>query len=537
VSQSLPLVNYLNALAFVPLYAIGWLVGVWHGTADFRAQYFQDKTPFVFAGRLVAASLGALTAVLAALIAGRLGLTRRSSLVVGGLAALFPTDVWLSHVTKTDSGVVFGVLLLSWSILCKLDNPEETWADVLIGLALAITLSFKQTAVLVAAPLLVGMAALSRKECHLPWSEITRGLLLTLVACVLVWIPMNIGIFFDVNRFLAWQRFLLIAVESGKPASAYQIAELAFRTRFLNIEGLTAAGAVVWLIAPWVRRDLRFLMLWGSAAFAYVAINVASGPVIYTRYYFPYDELAFTLGCVAALSLVERGGVSRAAGLCLTAALLVCAGAGSLEIVGQAMTPPIGVRCSEVIRAIADPGRDKILAADLYALGLPIDPAAANEDRRRDERLAKKYGMAMPENPRETPPGQDDCPGGYYARAIPYSLGGDPARSSSLTARTGKVTPYWWPVQYEEWDLDYWTRRGFNIFVLAEGMGFSGSGISMYDEPLYRTFHEQIKQRCELVATLPTTRTHFYERTLSIYRLRDPKGAGSAAVTRSAPVD
>jgi hypothetical protein len=201
------------------------------------------------------------------------------------------------------------------------------------------------------------------------------------------------------------------------------------------------------------------------------------------------------------------------------------------------MTPPIGVRCSKAIRSIADPDRDKILTADLYALGLPIDPAAANEDRRRHERLAKKYGMAMPENPRETLTGQDDRPCGYYAREIPYSLGGDPARESSLTARIGRITRFWWPVQYEEWDLAYWTSRGFTIFVLAEGAGFAGSGIRMYDEPLYRTFHEQLEERCELVATLPTTRTLFYERALSIYRLRDPKGAGTAGVTRSVVVD
>ena len=83
-SQTLPLVNYLNAASFVPLYAVGRLVGVWHGAADFRAQYFQDPTPFIFAGRFVAACLGALTAVLAALIAGRLGLSRRSSLARSG---------------------------------------------------------------------------------------------------------------------------------------------------------------------------------------------------------------------------------------------------------------------------------------------------------------------------------------------------------------------------------------------------------------------------------------------------------------------
>ena len=57
-SQTLPLVNYLNAASFVPLYAIGRLVGVWHGTADFRAQYFRDPTPFIFAGRFVTACLG-----------------------------------------------------------------------------------------------------------------------------------------------------------------------------------------------------------------------------------------------------------------------------------------------------------------------------------------------------------------------------------------------------------------------------------------------------------------------------------------------
>lgn len=88
-------------------------------------QYFRDPTPFIFTGRLVAACLGALTAVFAALIAKRLGLSRRSSLVVGGMVAVFPFNVLLSHMAKTDSGVAFGVLLLTWSILRKRDEPES----------------------------------------------------------------------------------------------------------------------------------------------------------------------------------------------------------------------------------------------------------------------------------------------------------------------------------------------------------------------------------------------------------------------------
>jgi hypothetical protein len=167
-SQTLPLVNYLNAASFVPLYAIGRLVGVWHGVADFRAQYFLDKTPFVFAGRFVAACLGALTAVLAVLIAGRLGLSRRSSLLVGAMVAVYPMNVWLSHPAKTDSGVAIGVLFLTWSILRKLDNPESIGADAVVGLALAVVVSFKQTAILVAPPLLLGMTALLRWDCDRP---------------------------------------------------------------------------------------------------------------------------------------------------------------------------------------------------------------------------------------------------------------------------------------------------------------------------------------------------------------------------------
>src|SRR5947207_1022424 len=110
---TLPLINYLNATSYVFMYAIGRLIGVWHGTAEFRAQYFSDRTPFMFAGRLVAASLGALSAPLAAMIASRLGLTRRSSLIVGCLVALLPINIWISHVAKPDSGVALGVLLLA----------------------------------------------------------------------------------------------------------------------------------------------------------------------------------------------------------------------------------------------------------------------------------------------------------------------------------------------------------------------------------------------------------------------------------------
>jgi hypothetical protein len=517
-SQTLPLIHYLYAASYVLLYAIGRLVGAWHGTADFRAQYFHDPTPFIFAGRFVSACLGALSAPLSALIARRLGLSRSSSLIVGGLVALFPMNVWVSHNGKADSGVAVGVLLLAWSILRKLDDPESKSDDVMVGVALAVAVSFKQTALLVVAPCLVGLMALLRWDCNLPWPRIARGLLVTSVASILAWVPMNIGILLDIKGFLDWQRLTLISVESGGSATAYQIAKTAFRTLAKSIDGLTAAGLMTWLFSPFVRRDRKFAMLWGSSAFAYVAVNVASPvPEQFARYYLPYNELAFTLGCVAALSLVEREGRSRAVGLFLTAAVLACSGAGSIEVVRQAMTTPMAARCSRVIEAIAHPERDKILAGRLYMLGVPVSAEAAHEDRERHQRLAKKYGVTLLETPKERIYQHDNRTGGYYVRAIPYGIGGDESVASSPVGRMKMVKPFWWPIQYEEWDLDYWTARGFDIFmVTGEGRGF------ITDQPYYRSFHEQIRERCELVAVLPTTRSLFGEMEVKIYRLRRP---------------
>jgi hypothetical protein len=183
------------------------------------------------------------------------------------------------------------------------------------------------------------------------------------------------------------------------------------------------------------------------------------------------------------------------------------------------MATPMGARCAKVIEAIADPERDKILAAAPHMLGVPVSEAAASEDRERHERLGRKYGVTLPEKPPERMRSRDRVARGYYVRTIDYSMGGDPNREGSLSSRTKVIMPYLWPIQEEEWDLDYWTTRGFNIFMLIKGV-WSGSGVVLYDEPLHRSFHEAIEKRCELVATLRTSRDLFGERTVRIYRLQ-----------------
>jgi len=515
-----PLIYYLNAASFVVLYATGRLFGVWQGTADFRAQYFHDPTPFIFAGRFLAASLGALSAPLAALIASRLGLSRKSSLIVGGMVALLPVNIWLSHVAKPDIGTATAVLFLVWSILHKSDNPEAWGADAMVGAALAIALSWKQTAVFVIAPSLVGFMAILRWDCKLPWSRIARGLLTSLVACVLLWIPMNIGLIIGIKGFLHTQQHQWMT--QSRSASASEIVKAVVPLLAGNVSGMTAPALVVWLIAPWIRHDRKFVVFWGASAFAFVGFSALAGAVAATRArdYLSSGELAFTLVCVAVLSLTERKGLSKFVGVALAAAILACSMIGSAEVVRQAMTIPMSVRCGQVIKAISQPERDKILAVmnPSDRLGVPISLDAMNEDYDRHIRLAKKYDVKLRERATERSSRRDDIARGYYIRTLPGLSGGMEDLPQEVVAKI--ALPYLWPLQEEEWDLDYWTDRGFNIFVVASEEIFLHSEV-----PSFRTLYSQIKERCELVALLPTTRDRFFESEVRVYRLRKQPAA------------
>jgi hypothetical protein len=193
---------------------------------------------------------------------------------------------------------------------------------------------------------------------------------------------------------------------------------------------------------------------------------------------------------------------------------LGCVGFGSFEIMRQAMTTPMAARCSEVLRGVAHPERDKILASSLYFVGVPIDPAASEEDRRRHERLAKKYGLTLAERPAEKKTHRQDTGPRYYVRPTPQIFGG--MEDLELEKAESVVKPYWWPMQKEEWDVDYWTAQGFNIFVVVDDPQNWQSKV-----PAYRSFNDQLRARCEQVAVLPTRRRLFGEAELKIYRLPD----------------
>jgi hypothetical protein len=183
----------------------------------------------------------------------------------------------------------------------------------------------------------------------------------------------------------------------------------------------------------------------------------------------------------------------------------------------QAITAPLSTRCSEILERTARPDHDRILTASLFVVGVPIDPAATDEDYRRDVRLAEKYRVKLPAKAADKKTLRPRAGGGYFVRRFPAAMGG--MEDLEQDRAESAVKPFWWPIQEEEYNLDYWTALGFDIFVVRDEAGMLASKV-----PQYRSFHQQIKDRCELVAVLPSQRTLFSEGELKIYRLPGPGG-------------
>jgi 4-amino-4-deoxy-L-arabinose transferase-like glycosyltransferase len=503
---------YINAAVIVVLYAIGRGIGFWHGTDEFRAQYFLDPTPFVFAIRMLSACLGALCAPLAAAIASRLGLSRWSSIIVGIVMALWPASVRLSHVGKPDIPSSFAILFLVWAALRKIDKPKSRWADAMVGIVLALALSFKQTNVVVCMPVFLGLMAVLKWHEKQPWSELVHGFFISSTICVFLLMPANLGAILDLKNFLYFQRFS--ATTQFTPGTLYEIVEgLVLRLVGLYI-GITAPALIAWLSGPFVRHDWKFIMLWVSSLIGPLGLAALTGKnIVYYRLP-PFEVLGLITGCVAALSLCQRKGLPRLIGLLLTIAILAFSTTGTLEVVRQAAAVPVTSRVAKVLKAIVRPDRDKILSTSRAILGVPVSVAAQDDEWQWHEERAKKYGVTLPQRAKEKSSRQGDAGSAYFVRTFPFVFGG--MEDSSPEAMTKLVVPFSWPFQDEEWELDFWADRGFNIFVIEDEEYYQHTRVR-----LYRSLYQQIKDRCELVALLPSTRHLFFESSVTIFRLRE----------------
>lgn len=154
---------YLNALAYVPYYWIGKMIGVFHRTADILpvvrqavGTAFAPTPSAVLLSRLVTAAVGTGAVVIAFLVGRRLTGRVHVGLLAAAMLAVSPTNVIHSRIIWPGAFVVF------WSLVALLGavrvyKEGNTRDYVLAGVGIGMTAASKYNAAMVVVCLLTAV--------------------------------------------------------------------------------------------------------------------------------------------------------------------------------------------------------------------------------------------------------------------------------------------------------------------------------------------------------------------------------------------
>ncbi|HXF16413.1 MAG TPA: phospholipid carrier-dependent glycosyltransferase [Burkholderiales bacterium] len=500
-----PLLNYLTAAGDVLLFLIGLPAGLWSNLTGFRDAYFETPEIFLLVLRLVVSVTGALAAPLSAMIAGRLALSRAGCLAVGVAMALLPLSVWRSHIGKPDLGVAASALLAIWAMLRyaqELRRADAAW----MGIAFALAISFKHSALFIFAPFCLAVLVMARQSGQ-TWPRLMRDALVAFGVGLAVWVPANVGLWLDLSNFLDYQKVQAAMSErdSGILLTAATVSALLSNT----FAGPTFPLLVAFLGAPLCWRRLDVLAIWTSVIASIVAVAAITGERAPIQLYVPQSVLIAGIGMITWVALAQRTGPIRRLGMTGMIVTAIVLGMGTFDVVRQALLPDIRSRVSQVLLGIEGIAHRRIMISEVQYAGLPVSGDAERDERARHERLALQYGVNLPPRRRPYAPVE----GRYYIRRFPSVMGGLEIYEEKDVKL---VKPFTWPLQPTEWKLDYWLDQGYSVFVVLNEERVLKSKVDAY-----RLFHEEIRDRGVLLATVEANRTLFQESSAKVY-LVDP---------------
>ena len=504
-----PLLTYLVAIGDVVLFALGLLLGWWHSTAELRAAYFNDSTPFFVTARVVVAICSAIAAPIAWALARQIRLPRTAALLAGLAAILSPGAIYFAHIAKSDSGLAPAYLLALLCALRMIERPSSLSRPIQLGIAVGLAVSFKQSALFFLVPAFAFLV---------PWSlyesserpVLIRSWAVAIAASSITAALLNIAILADPTPFLAAQ-----AVQSQmsfRPASLQET----MKTSYMQLVGPNVGLPVVALIvAPtlWMLGIVRghssvrlLLVVMGiGCAGASIIICSVGGSRQPLQLWLPSVVLGVVAAAIGAGTLVGGSNrVLRVLGYAGFAVLVASTIVRIVPILTQATAPPLAARLATVIRRAAPPEAKIVSNVDLSPY-LPLSPESQTLPRARHERLAKHYGIVLP--PPDRP--LTGIANGYTIIDFPWVIGGlEDYRPDQVKV----VVPYAWPLQPDEWQLSSWLDQGFHHFVVSDAARLRDNPV-----PAYRNLFRSIDQ-CVRIASVPATRPLFGEHDAGIYR-------------------
>lgn len=506
-----PLLDYLTAIAFAALYVIGLALSWWSSIDSFRAAFFDSPAIFYITGRIVTATLSAFVAPLTFLLAITHGAGRRGAILAGAVAAFIPGSVFWANVAKSDVALAPAFLFVIVAASLLVERPSDRKRQILLGLAVALAVSVKHSAIFFVGPFLL-MTMVSSRYWQ-PKPVPIDAWITSAVAAALLWIPLNIGIVLDPQAFLDAQ-----AVQTSMSLRRAEFGSSIGAT----LTALTSADAgiplyllLLWLVAVMLiaffptgmAKRFRIVMLTfaGATALATAILIYLGGARQPTNLWLPYATLVAVFVIVCASAFIDRSA-TRMQMIAASFVVTLCFAAfvaRLIPIIHQSLLPANGAGVAAAIKSEVRPGSAVLSAIDL-ARWLPMSPASVTEPHARHERLARKYNVQLPPSQQPLPPERADS---YTVMPFPFVFGGLEAIAPD---QVKTVIAYAWPLQPEEWRVDYWRGRGYR-YVVADAPG--------RDHPVaaYRAFYRELDASCRTIAQVPATKPLYWEQDMVIY--------------------
>lgn len=506
-----PLLNYINAVCLAVLFVLGRMVPAWYNVADFRALYFSDPTVFYLTCRLVTAAMGAALAPLFYLVAKQLHFKRSSCLLAGLFGVFIPVVILLSHFAKSDVGLAMAAVLVFWFMLRKFVAPQRIGIDIAFGFFIALAMSFKHSYLFIFLPLIVGYAILLWRTYD--FTVAFKSLLISGVASLLTWIPMNIGIVLDFQNFLDFQKIQAqMSVREGEPFSEALAAWFYWAAH--GSYGVNVIITLAFMVFPFYLNS-RFSQLvykaqlnviWMALALPSLVVIAISGARQHSGLWVPYFV---GMQLLAALMFIDalrsRVSIFKWSAVSVSILALGLSVMGSVEIWRQSLAPS---NASLVANTIKTQFSDRKIVSS-FLITLPKTLAAYNEEQARHERLAKKYNIELPEQAAERFRDTEE-PGAVHHQGMPGVMFG--LEETDDESLGDAIKPYTWPLQKEEWQLDFWLNKNVSVFVISD-LDYYSKEIKVQT---FRDFYQDMLSRCEVVVIFLPVKSLFLEAKVSV---------------------
>lgn len=498
-----PLMHYIAAVLYGGLYVVGNILDWWPNTGAFRAQYFEDPTIFYLTARALTGAIAALMTPLFYRIGRVLAFGKIESFVIAAFAGLAPISVLLSYIFKGDLGVATATVWIILLMIRKMQSPGLLRLDYLIGVGVCLALSFKHSAILLLVPFAITFVIVvgSKHDLKSGLSALTRIVGTTL----LLWPFLNIGILLDLEGFIRFQQIqkVMSVSENGNIVDAVVKMVQAAASWHIGQGILMPIAFLLFpVLASRIEQRAMLLGIWAATVAALLLLAAIVGLRQPEQLWIAHFMVMQLFATISLLCIFRR---SSSVGAVIIVAALAISLFGDISIWRQALAQPISHDLADRIEMNYP---ERKIAVNI-ALPLQKSPASMDFEAERVQRIADKYGVTMPEQAEERIEHANNRKSYDYV-GLPMVMYG--LENSTDEELYGKVEPFAWPPQAEDWQLQTWLDQGFSMFMIQD----LDSWLFHDAAPVMKPLFVELSERCEEIEVVVARKPLFLERDVTI---------------------